>query len=325
VEICMYLALAYFDSFVGPEIFYAVQSPLPKPYETALKRLVDTSVRSQIFEYIMTDEHVKIIHFPFQVRSDWGRGQAESLLIAIILEKDIRSELFSPVLRELAEKIMLIPDNFKAFHKVKRLKDPRVIEKGEAIQKLLKEYYARIQGVLEQSAIGNILFLGLNNVGKTTILEWLRSQKYTLDIKPTLAVSVIELLLENYRLKAIDVSGQKRLRKTWWSFTQNPDAIIFVVDLLEPPERMEETRLEFDGIMTHFLPDASHPLKSLTPVLICGNKLDLVENASIDPINKLLNPKKYKINYQLQLTSAKTGAGIIEGFKWLMRELLKVA
>ncbi len=321
----MYLALAYFDSFVGPELFYAVQSPLPKPYETALKRLVDTSVRSQIFEYVMTEEHIKIIHYPFQVRSDWGRGQTESLMIAIILEKDIRSELFSMVIRELAEKIMLIPDVFKAFHKVKRLRDPKVIEKGETIQKILKDFYGKVQEVLEQSAIGNFLFLGLNYVGKTTILEWLKSHRYTPEIKPTLAVSVIELILENYRLKAIDVSGQKRLRKTWWTFTQNPDAIIFVVDLTETPERMEETRVEFDGIMTHFLPDASHPLKSLTPVLICGNKLDLVEHASIDPINKLLDPQKYKINYHLQLTSAKTGDGIIEGFKWLMRELLKIA
>ncbi len=321
----MYLALAYFDNFLGPEIFFTVQSPLPKVLETAIKRLVDTSLSSEIFAYSITEEHAKIIHFPFQIRSEWGRGMNESLMIAIIVEKDFRSELFGPVIHELAEQIQQIPDGFKAFHKVKRLRDPKVNEAAETIQNLIKTYYGKVQDVLDQTAIGNLLLLGLNNVGKTTLLEWMKSHRFTPGIKPTLAVSVVELVLERYRLKAIDVSGQKRLRKTWWTFTQNPDAILFVLDLTETPERLEETKLEFEGIMTHFLPDASYPLKAPTPVLICGNKLDLMPNASVDPIKKLLDPDKYKINYYIQLTSALTGEGVIDGVKWLMRELLKIA
>ncbi len=321
----MYLALAYFDTFIGPEIFYAIQSPLPKSFENAIKRLVDTSLTSEIFAYVITEERAKIIHFPFQIRSEWGRGKTEMLMIAIIIEKDLRAELFAPVIHELADKIQQIPDGFKAFHKPNRLRDPMVNEICDAVQNLLKIYYGKVQDALEQTAIGNFLFLGLNNVGKTTLLEWMKFHRFTPGIKPTLAVSVVELVLERYRLKAIDVSGQKRLRKTWWTFTQNPDAIIFVVDLTETSERLEETRIEFEGIMKHFLPDASQPIKSPTPVLICGNKVDLVQQASVDPIKKLLNPDKYKINYYIQLTSALTGEGVIEGIKWLMAELLKIA
>ncbi len=320
----MYLALAYFDSLVGPEIFFAVQPPLPKPIEVALKRLVDTSLKQEIFAYSMTEEHVKIIHYPFQVRSEWARGMTETLMIAIIVEKDLRSDLFQSIIHELAEKVSQIPDCFKAFHKAKGARDPKVSETSKTLQNLLKTYYGKVQAVFEESAIGNLLFLGLNYVGKTTLLEWLKSHRFTPGIKPTLAVSVIELVLERYRLKAIDVSGQKRLRKTWWTFTQNPDAIVFVLDLTETPERLVETKEEFEGIMTHFLPDASTPLKSPTPVLICANKLDLVPNASVDIINKLLTPGKFKINYHIQLTSAKTGEGLVDGFKWLMRELLKI-
>ena len=59
-------------------------------------------------------------------------------------------------------------------------------------------------------------------------------------------------------------------------------------------------------------------------MLICGNKVDLLDSPSTQEIEKVLTPEKFGINYKLQLTSAKTGAGVLEGFKWLMQELLKI-
>jgi len=218
----------------------------------ALKRLIDTSFKFQIFEYIMTEEYVKVVHLPFQIPSQWCRGLKETLLLAVVLEKDISSDLFHPLLREIVGKITLLPDVYKALYKIKQWRDPAVHEMAEMLEVLLKESFNLVQNTLEQSAIGLLLFLGLNKVGKTSILEWLRVQTFTPEIKPTLAASVIELLLEKYRIKAIDVSGQKSLRKTWWTYPKSPDAIVFVVDLTESPERLDETRDEFEKIMVRF-------------------------------------------------------------------------
>ncbi|OLS15917.1 MAG: hypothetical protein RBG13Loki_0457 [Promethearchaeota archaeon CR_4] len=83
--------------------------------------------------------------------------------------------------------------------------------------------------------------------------------------------------------------------------------------------RQKEALNEFWGVINHF----SGLKIDHFPILVIGNKVDLVKKASEKDLAKLLNLKKLK-NYPFHvgLTSARTGEGVEESFKWLVTELI---
>ncbi len=167
--------------------------------------------------------------------------------------------------------------------------------------------------------------LGLSKVGKTTIIERITTKKFV-DTKPTLTAKLLDLILESYRFKALDVSGQKKLRSQWWAYIKSPNAVIFVLDINEKGERLEETREEFKTTVTKILDiEKSAKTKTILPILIYANKIDLAKNPSVEQVEEMLQLKKYKVTYTIQLTSALTGEGIEDGVKKLINKLMEIA
>ncbi len=320
----MHIALLYFDTLLGPDLFHSAPEGLSDRIILAVKKLMDASAKGELYEYALLAEHVKIIHHPFEIPSPWARGQVESLMIAVIVEENLKADLFKDVLLSFAKNIIANPDSFMAFYPRKIEEDPKVQKMNSDVKTLLANTLAEAKQAVENANVGNILILGLNKAGKTTLLERVRTKAFNPGTKPTLATNVLEVVLGNYKMNTIDVSGQKTLRSKWWAYTKKPDAVVYIVDLADTPERLQETRKEFEGVMAHFAPGAPDQIPAHTPVLICGNKADLVKNPSLDSVATLLNPEKYGIKYQIQLTSAKTGAGILEGFKWIVQEFLTI-
>ncbi len=285
---------------------------------------MDTSAKGELYEYSFMTEHVKVIHHPFEIPSPWARGQVETLMISVIIDENLKPELFKEPLIEFAKTLKTNPESYLAFYPRKMDEDPKVKHMYSVVQGILEKSLAETKQFIENTKVGNILVLGLNKAGKTTILDRVRTKTYNPDTKPTLMTSVLEVVLGNYKLNTIDVSGQKTLRSKWWTFTRKPDAIVYIVDLADTPERLAESKAEFEGVMKHFAPSSPDQLPKTTPVLICGNKADLAPKASVDTVKKLFEPYKYGIKYQIQLTSAKTGTGVMDGFVWLVQEFLKI-
>ncbi|KAJ2890874.1 hypothetical protein MKZ38_001251 [Zalerion maritima] len=82
----------------------------------------------------------------------------------------------------------------------------------------------------------SVILLGLDNAGKTTFLEQVKSlyspsgTPANLKTVPTVGQNVSTLSLDDMYLKLWDVGGQLTLRKLWQSYYSSCHAIIFIID-----------------------------------------------------------------------------------------------
>jgi GTP-binding protein SAR1 len=94
---------------------------------------------------------------------------------------------------------------------------------------------------------GKIVFLGLDDAGKTTLLKRLKEDKMA-QLPPTLMPHAEELFIGNVSVTAWDLGGHEAARKTWRNYFAGINAIIFLVDASKE-ERFEEARIELENVL----------------------------------------------------------------------------
>ena len=134
-----------------------------------------------------------------------------------------------------------------------------------------------------------ILFLGLDNAGKTTLMHMLRDDRLA-QHAPTQHATSEELQIAGVNFQAFDLGGHEIARKVWGDYFAKCDAVVYLVDSADR-DRFGESRAELDALL-------SDDALAGVPFVILGNKVDLPEAASED-----------EIRYALGLTNATTGKG----------------
>jgi len=119
----------------------------------------------------------------------------------------------------------------------------------------------------------NILIVGLDYAGKTTLLEKIKGKYGHLPsippekIPPTVGMNLARIHHRGSAMILWDLGGQLKMRNIWEKYYDDANAIIFVVDSADRL-RLDEAKLAFEAV-------CDNNETALTPVLILANKQDL--------------------------------------------------
>ncbi|XP_065665126.1 ADP-ribosylation factor-like protein 6 [Hydra vulgaris] len=163
----------------------------------------------------------------------------------------------------------------------------------------------------------SILCLGLDNSGKTTIINRLKPEKtQTTDIVPTVGFTIEKLALPGLTFTVFDMSGQGRYRNLWEHYYRDAQAIIFVIDSSDK-FRIVVAKEELDELLNH----GDIKMKAI-PVLFFANKMDMRDSLSPVQISNLLKLDTLREKpWHICASNAITGEGLHEGVEWLTEQI----
>ncbi|XP_067852829.1 ADP-ribosylation factor-like protein 6 [Heptranchias perlo] len=129
----------------------------------------------------------------------------------------------------------------------------------------------------------NVLCLGLDNSGKSTIIDRLKpASARAQNIVPTIGFSVEKFSTPSLTFIVFDMSGQGRYRNLWEYYYEDAHAIIFVIDSGDKL-RIVVAKEELDTLLIH--PDIKH---RQIPILFFANKMDLTDALSSVTVSQML-------------------------------------
>ncbi|KAK2570943.1 ADP-ribosylation factor-like protein 6 [Acropora cervicornis] len=151
----------------------------------------------------------------------------------------------------------------------------------------------------------NILCIGLDNSGKTTIINRLKPEKaQAQDIVPTVGFTVEKFMSQSLNFTVFDMSGQGRYRNLWEHYYKTAQAVIFVLD---SSDRLRiVVAKEERGL----------------PVLFFANKMDCKDSLSAVECTKKMGLDTIRDKpWHICASNALTGEGLPEGVAWLTGQL----
>ncbi|CAI6092196.1 unnamed protein product [Clonostachys chloroleuca] len=178
----------------------------------------------------------------------------------------------------------------------------------------------------------SVILLGLDNAGKTTFHEQVKSlflpskPEPKLRTVPTVGQNVSTIPLQDMYLKLWDVGGQMTLRSLWQSYYASCHAIVFIIDSTDIGDgdvengcdgRLDECRLVLEDVLQHSDTEG-------VPLLILANKQDredCVETIRIKEglVKKVMEGEKGASirDSRVLSMSALTGDGVREAVDWI--------
>jgi GTPase SAR1 family protein len=159
-----------------------------------------------------------------------------------------------------------------------------------------------------------LLLLGLDGAGATTILYRLKLQKFIITV-PTLGSVEETIRWGSEEILFHDLGGTDKLRPLWPMYQDGIQGVIYVVDAadrrLVDANRRELRRFYRAAVKLH---DA--------PLLIFATKQDLSDAMTSEELQRELGLEEIPCRcYYVAGCSAVTGEGIHEGIDWIVGEI----
>lgn len=114
--------------------------------------------------------------------------------------------------------------------------------------------------------------VGLQNAGKTSLVNAIATGGYSEDMIPTVGFNMRKVTKGNVTIKLWDLGGQRRFRTMWERYCRGVSAIVYVVDAADR-DSVPISRSELHDLLTK-------PSLSGIPLLVLGNKIDKSEALS---------------------------------------------
>ncbi|KAI8821060.1 ADP-ribosylation factor family-domain-containing protein [Fimicolochytrium jonesii] len=167
-----------------------------------------------------------------------------------------------------------------------------------------------------------VIILGLDNAGKTTLLEKIKSIFLGVPglppekIGPTVGLNMGKVDIASTRLTFWDLGGQRELHSIWSKYYSECHAIVFVVDACDR-ERLEEVKTSFESVITNDEVEG-------VPVLMLANKQDVPSAMRMHEIKEVFNPIAVQLgakDSKVLGVSALKGDGVKDAVDWLFVRL----
>ena len=154
-----------------------------------------------------------------------------------------------------------------------------------------------------------VVMLGLDNAGKTTVLNTL-AQGNNYEIAPTRGFNVQSLKTKDLTLQVHDVGGQASTWRLWPSFLTNVDVLVFVIDSSDR-SRLHEVARAMKFLLTN-------DKLSGIPMLLWANKQDLLNAMTPSEIVHSLDLQLIKDrSFQVIGCSTRDKVGLADGVDWI--------
>lgn len=170
----------------------------------------------------------------------------------------------------------------------------------------------------ENAFVFKITVIGNGAVGKTSLIKKYTQGSFQKDYIKTLGAqfSKYDEEIDDNKVKLFfwDIAGQEEFNFMRPTFYKGSKAAIIVCSL----ETSEHGNESIDAI-ANWHDDIKKYCGEL-PIVLFGNKVDLIDPAKLDDedIQKMAKDRKFLGYYR---TSAKTGNGVYEGFQAIIKEL----
>lgn len=155
-----------------------------------------------------------------------------------------------------------------------------------------------------------VVMVGLEKTGKTTLLYHLKFGQYTNTV-PTIGFNCEKVAVREGKAKGVtftfwDVGGKDNMRPLWKSYIRSADGILFVVDSSDI-DGMEEARIELFRLVKNHNPAG-------LPVLVMANKQDLPSALSTENVARQVGVNELSSSYPCSIlpSCAVTGEGLLE-------------
>ncbi|MFW9989062.1 MAG: ADP-ribosylation factor-like protein [Candidatus Odinarchaeota archaeon] len=214
------------------------------------------------------------------------------IIIGLIFENDDNPYDYREIFKELLNEVLnngngysfddeIEIDNLliSMFIDIRRFGD-EVIEKPLDI-----EYY------YQRETFFKIFLFGIDEVGKSSLIRRMKTGKFNDNFfVPTRKFNIEYIPVKEKGLLAVwDMPGQKMFRSKWLKGLQDSNILIYMIDIANQ-RRFEESRKEFWKIIN------KDELNGI-PLLILGNKFDLIKYSEKDNNEQLTILKKELFNF----------------------------
>ncbi|XP_046858397.1 ADP-ribosylation factor-related protein 1-like [Xenia sp. Carnegie-2017] len=166
-----------------------------------------------------------------------------------------------------------------------------------------------------------ILILGLDNAGKTTLLEHIK-RKFNEDYKGvafekitnTVGLNIGKIEVSGIKLLFWDLGGDNDLQSLWDKYYEECHGLIYVVDSVDQ-QRLHESAKVFSSVLQN------ENLQNV-PLLVYFNKQDSQNAISVEDIKdsfKDVTPYIGRRDCTVLPVSAIEGDGVENGINWMVR------
>ncbi|RKP07565.1 ADP-ribosylation factor family-domain-containing protein [Thamnocephalis sphaerospora] len=165
----------------------------------------------------------------------------------------------------------------------------------------------------------NVIILGLDNAGKTTLLEQVKQVYLGVralppeKITPTVGMNIGKVVVNRSRINLWDLGGQDALRTLWDKYYDECHGIVFVIDSMDHM-RLEQCRETFEQIVMN---DSAEGV----PVLMLANKQDAEGAMRVEEIKEVFNRIALQLgarDSRVLPISALHGEGVQDAVEWLV-------